>query len=225
MLAWCPSAHPTRSLFLQPLLQHPADLRQAEGRTVLGRVVVGVPVLFIGGHADQIAGRNLGHVVQRQVVVADRLAAPTGRTNFGRPAAPPWPRFVRPAAGCRPSSCSRAPRAIAVRRRRPCPAAPRNDSGRPADAWRNRRQSAPSPQKYLPSSLKMNSSPSKKTKSTPILGGCSANSLPNSMSMATPLPLSLAPTKRPRVSTGSVQRKGQRVVVAAEHDPLADIRD
>ena len=47
-----------------------------------------------------------------------------------------------------------------------------------------------------------------------------AISRPNSMSMATPLPLSLAPTNTPRGFCRVAHGKGQRIVVRAKQDPL-----
>ena len=66
-----PNRQISSSLPPQPLLQHPAHLGQAQGRAMLGRVALGVPVAI--AEVDQIAGRNLGHVMQRKVIVADRF--------------------------------------------------------------------------------------------------------------------------------------------------------
>ena len=134
------------------------------------------------------------------------------------------PNLLDQRLGCRPRSRCWAPRATAIRRRRPCPAARHNDSGRPAGASHTRRQSAPSRRKYLPSSLKMNSSPSKKTKSTPTLGGCLGQLVAQFHENGHAAAVVVGPHEAAAAIDRVVQRKGQRVVVAAEHDPLSILR-
>ena len=115
---------------------------------------------------DHVAGRNLAEVVQRQVIVADVELHPGDELANAQPGGrrPDFPD-QRPRVG--PTDAVAAPRKSASRRRPPCPAARPSDNGTAGSIPRRSGRRYSEPRKYRPASLKMNSSPSRSTKSTP----------------------------------------------------------